>query len=268
MKVGWLVDESQYIGGAELSMAVLREHASEDIIDCAPGAVVSGCDIYVIGNCVNYDAGEVIAAVEGKPTVKRVADFWPHGSSELRKWLLDKASAVIFLSPPHFLRFPYNVGVPIKYVPPPLDYTVFREAGKGSTTRRGTFWLGQMTDTRKGITEAIKWANKNKVRVDFYGDGPFRPSESEYVHWCGEIPYDDVPGMMASYDRMVFLPVRDEAFGRVVMEAFAAGCKVVTNRVPGCVWYLEHDPRSLWEDNVEGFWNVVRAVSRYGRVTA
>jgi len=65
-----------------------------------------------------------------------------------------------------------------------------------------------------------------------------------------------MPGLLASYKRFVFLPTVIEPFGRVVAEAWAAGCEVVTNNLVGAKWWIENNPGAL-ETAAEDFWRVV-----------
>jgi hypothetical protein len=68
-RVGWLADKAGYVGGAELTTAEFRAAAPEgvEIVDCPPGAVVKGCDRYVIQNCVLYTPKDLDRLTDGKP---------------------------------------------------------------------------------------------------------------------------------------------------------------------------------------------------------
>lgn len=102
------------------------------------------------------------------------------------------------------------------------------------------------------------WANPGKAphlaaewgEVDFFGVGDFAPPG------CRPVAYDDMPALLASYETFVFLPTAVEPFGRLVVEAAAAGCKVVTNRLVGARYYLEEAPELL-DGAADRFWEVV-----------
>jgi glycosyltransferase involved in cell wall biosynthesis len=65
-----------------------------------------------------------------------------------------------------------------------------------------------------------------------------------------------MPALLAQYKTMVFLPVVLEPFGRVVAEAWAAGCEIVTNGLVGARYWIEEDPKAI-ETAGEDFWRVV-----------
>jgi hypothetical protein len=55
-RVGWLADAATIKGGAELTQEEFRRAAPEgvEIVDCPPGGVVPGLDVYAIHNCITY----------------------------------------------------------------------------------------------------------------------------------------------------------------------------------------------------------------------
>ena len=60
-RVGWLADKGEVVGGAELTQAEFRAAAPAgvEIVDCPPGGTVQGIDVWVVQNCVQYDAHEI-----------------------------------------------------------------------------------------------------------------------------------------------------------------------------------------------------------------
>ena len=72
--------------------------------------------------------------------------------------------------------------------------------------------------------------------VDFFGDGPFAPQGPR------QVPYEAMPALLAQYETFVFLPTVIEPFGRLVAEAWAAGCEIVTNGQVGARWWIEDEP--------------------------
>lgn len=258
MKIGWLGDEYDWAGGAELTMAALKVAAPEgvEIVDCPPGDVKGGMDRYVAGNVVSYSITDLLA-LGGEPDrlVKYVNDVWPHGDPALRRWVCDGAT-LVFCSPLHRDRFPWPVTGETHLVPPPIDLDRFHAAAEGSPGRAGACWAG-MAFYGKGIGQALEWAAQNAPEgLDFYGHGPMMPQPSQLARPKGAVPYPDMPAVLARYERFVFLPTQLEPFARVVVEARAAGCELVVNRNVGALHWLEHDPAAL-STAAEDFWKVV-----------
>lgn len=258
MRIGYLRDgDGQAIGGAELSADALVQAAPDgvEMVYIPPGQMpVAECDAFLVFNCVTYD-NDVIAYMDGKPVIKRVADYWPHGDDDLRAWLLEKSRRLVFLSKPHLEAFPYTCGTKTVLCPPPIDVERFRRAGMNNKQREGAFWMGQMW-YHKGIQEAVVWAEQAGQKVDFYGDGPLRPRESAFCRYAGQVPYEDVPFVMATYDVFLHVPVWVEPFGRTVIEAWAAGCKLYLNDRIGAAWWLDNDMDAV-NNGAERFWQIV-----------
>lgn len=258
MRIGYLRDRnSKLIGGAELSADALVAAAPEgvEMLYIPPGTVPeTPCDAFVVFNCVQYGA-DALEFLRDAVVVKRVADFWPHGDAELRAWVLQNARRLVFLSKPHLDVFPHTCGTRTALCPPPVDIARFVDADMASTYRDGIFWMGQMW-THKGVQEAVTWAEGTKTRVDFYGDGPLRPRRGEFVNYYGQIAYEMVPELMASYDGFLYVPPVVEPFGRTVIEAWAAGCKLYINTNCGAMWWLENDLDAV-ADGAGRFWRIM-----------
>lgn len=253
MRLGWLQDpETDVIGGAELSCRELLRHVPEhiEVVPCPPGAI-EDCDAYAVFNCTRYGI-ETIGKVRGKPVVKFCYDVWPHGDARLRDWLLRDAKAVVFQSPAHREHFGWPVRAPEAIMPPALDLAPFR-AVADAPERAGTLWIGQMTGEHKGIGAAIAWAERHGP-VDFYGAGatPSGPN----VTYCGQVAYETVPALMATYERFLFLPQAMEPFCRTVAEAWAAGCELVVNENVGAKWWIDNAPERI-ESGARLFWELI-----------
>ena len=67
-----------------------------------------------------------------------------------------------------------------------------------------------------------------------------------------------MPELLAKYERFVFLPMVLEPFGRTVVEAWAAGCAVVTNGLVGARYWIERDDGAI-ESAASDFWELVLA---------
>ena len=211
MKVGWLADRPGVPGGAEMDADAFRAAAPShvEVADCPPGEIVDA-DAYFVGNCVTYGS-DIIPTLEDRPVFKRVADVWPHGDPALRDWLLSSAT-LMFTSPFHRAIFPSKTG---EIVPPPIPVSRFRE---WNVKRQGTVWLGQMTGPHYGVAEAVSWAYDTKQHVDFYGPGR-GPGGGPYHTYRGTVDYDDVPALLASYERFLFLPTAPQPCSREILFA-------------------------------------------------
>jgi glycosyltransferase involved in cell wall biosynthesis len=208
-------------------------------------------DVWVVNNCVTYGP-EWIERFGDKPVVKYINDAWPHGDPDLKRWLLDNAR-LVSCSPAH-ADWWRNRGVETEVCPPAMNLQAFRDARQDE--REGTVWLGAFTNHAKGIELAVEWAHNTRTPVDFYGSGPLAPRESELVRVHPPVAHEDVPALLGRSERLVFLPTGFEPFGRVVAEAWAAGCEVVTNELVGARHYLKHDPVAL-DRAARTFWDLV-----------
>jgi glycosyltransferase involved in cell wall biosynthesis len=245
MKVGWLVDESEYVGGAELTMREFKDAAPE-----GTEFTNENPDVWVVGNCVTFGA-DWIGKLDA-PVVRYIHDAYPHGDPHLRAWLLENALCV-FTSPLHRKSFRWNAER-WEIVPPPVDTTRFREAKADRSPE--AVHVGHFYWAGKGGHLLYEWAENNQTRLNVFGTGPLMPPPSEYVIHRGGLEYEQVPEVLASYETFVHLPTGVEPFGRAVVEARAAGCKVVANRNVGALYYLQEAPAKL-ETAAQDFWSLV-----------
>ena len=247
MKIGWLADNADAIGGAELTQAEFR-HAAPDgveIVDCPAGNVHGDLDLYVVHNCVTYTLND-LEPLEGKPVIKYWHDIGPWLQDGVREWLDTNATRYICCSPTQ-ADF---MGVQAANVPPPVALERFSRAAAGvNGSRAGAVCVASWRNAGKGQRKTMEWGAVNGG-IDIFGGGHLAPPGSR------DVPYDDMPGLLASYKRFVFLPTVIEPFGRVVAEAWAAGCEVVTNNLVGAKWWIENNPGAL-ETAAEDFWRVV-----------
>ncbi len=188
-----------------------------------------------------------------KPVVKSVRDYWETGNAALREYLLERALVLIFNSPLHREHFPHAISAPVAFCPPPIP--VERFIGR-SEEREGACWIGRMYP-EKGVLNAMRWSGQNKTQTDFYGTGPFRPGKAAYVQYCGPASYDLVPVILAQHETFVFLPNWVEPFGRTVAEAWLSGCKLEVNERIGALWWIEHEPQTIYTA-AERWWEIVR----------
>lgn len=246
MRVGWLVDEPTAPGGAELTQAEFRNAAPQDveIIDCPAGDVDPGLDRYVLHNIVQYPLSD-LKPLKGKPVLKYHHDVGPWIVPEVWTWLRRNARHVC-CSP---IQADY-LNLAADLIPPALDLGRFEKAADGvNGDRSGVVSIGSWRNFGKAPHKAAEWADGN---IDFFGGGPLAPAGSS------EVSYDAMPALLASYRTFVFLPAVIEPFGRVVAEAYAAGCEIVTNNLVGARYWITENPEAL-DTAAADFWKAVTA---------
>lgn len=252
MRIGWLADDAQQPGGAELTQSEFFSAAPEGIemIDCPPEDIAD-CDHYAVHNCVTYGP-ETIEQLQGKPVIRYHNDLSPHGDAQLRTWL-DANATHIFCSPLQRSRYKLDGEWPI--IPPALDLQSFRPPRqvRRHGERGGTISVGAWGNPGKGSHLLEEWAREKNEAVDVYGEGPCLPAESPTIRLKGPLAPRDVAQTLWSAKRFVFLPTAVEPFGRSVVEAYLAGCEVITNKLVGGLYWLEHPGL---ETAAEDFWKV------------
>lgn len=261
-RIGWIQDKIDYIGGAELSSTALRNATPEgfEIVRLSPlKRPPQDLDAYVIQNCVYYTQ-RWIAELERKPVIKQIRDPWFAGDSVLRRWILDNAKVITFNSPVHLAKFWYDVQVPTKIIPPPLDLAPFRLAAQLNYKRQNWITVGAVGPT-KGMHIAIDKALQQDVQLDIYGAGDPRmfgklPANIRFHGW---VDYERIPQVMGRAQRFVFYPQWVESFGRVVAEAWAAGCELDIGGDVGALWWIKEAPAAI-ETGAVTFWELVREV--------
>jgi len=243
------------IGGAELSMAEFAAAAPEGVEVGMDADGLKDAEVVVVGNCVSY-AADTVEGLRGKRVIRYFHDLDPHSHPDLRTWLLANATC-IFTSPLHVERFPFEVSDPT-IIPPALDLEAFRPSRqmKRNTERVGTCWLGSMANAGKGVQLAGEFAEAEGISIDFYGEGPYGPGQTAWTRPCGAIPHGKVAEVLASYETFVHLPTDVEPFGRAVVEAWAAGAKLIVNRNIGALHFIENDQDALRTAG-EDFWQTV-----------
>jgi hypothetical protein len=242
MKVGWLADEHDPPGGAELTQAEFRSAAPEgvEVIDCPPGGIV-GCDRFVLHNHMTYGAGELLDFTG--EVIRYHHDMRPQQIPGARS---------VFCSPLQRDA----LGLEGECVPPPIDLAAFRPTRqqRRHDERKGTCCVGAFMNPGKGGQLVAEWAMKNEP-VDVWGFGPYMP-RGDYIADCGDVDPVKLPQLLWNYERFVFLPTALEPFGRCVVEAWAAGCEIITNNLVGARYWIEEAPEKL-ETAAEDFWAVV-----------
>jgi glycosyltransferase involved in cell wall biosynthesis len=245
-RVGWLADEAGYRGGAELTQAEFRAAAPDDveIVDCPPGGIAVDCDRYVIHNCVLYTEQD-FDVIGDRPAIKYHHDVGPHVHPEIKARLAEYTT--VCCSP---IQAEYMGLADALYIPPAVDLARFEQAGLSvNGNRAGAVCVGSWRNFGKAPHKAAEWAHGNGG-IDFFGSGPFAPPGSQ------EVAYEGMPGLLARYTTFVYLPTVIEPFGRLVAEAWASGCEIVTNRLVGARYWIEENPSAI-ETAGDDFWRVV-----------
>jgi hypothetical protein len=246
-RVGWLVDNADMTGGAELTQAEFRAAAPDgiEIVDCPAGGVVQGLDIYVVHNNVQYTLADM-AQING-PCIRYWHDVGPHLQPGVREWL-DAYATPICCSP---IQAEYMGLLDPLCIPPPVDLKRFEQAAAGvNGDRSGVVCVGSWRNFGKAPHKAAEWARDNGTSIEFYGGGIAAPNGSR------QIAYEDMPALLAAFQTFVFLPMVIEPFSRTVVEAWAAGCEIVTNGLVGALHWIQEDPGAM-DTAGEKFWDVV-----------
>jgi glycosyltransferase involved in cell wall biosynthesis len=254
MKVGWLVGDPSYVGGAELTAAEFRLAAPEgvEVVNCPPGGVVE-CDRYVAHNVYPYKLDD-LHRLSSRPVIKYQHDTWPHGAQDVRRFLLKRAK-MIFCSPLQKGRFPWPHKDEGVCIPPAVDLDRFKTPSRQvNRQKEGAVAVAQWRNAGKGQQNVVEWSEKNGL-LNVYGPGPFIPIGPN-IDYRGELQYTDIPRILWQYETFVHLPTSLEPFGRAVAEAHAAKCKLIVNNLVGARYWIEQEPDKI-KTAAEDFWRVV-----------
>lgn len=252
MNVAFFADQGNAdgtIGGAELTM---REFAAT-----APAAVtlvenIADADTVVIGNCVTLPS-EIVESLAGRRVVRYHNDLARHEHPRLREWLEDHAEHV-FTSPLHQALYGLDGNWP--NIPPPISLAAFRpnRERRRNSARAGACAIAPWQNPGKGQHLLREWSDAHEP-VDVYGAGPFVPCGPN-LHYCGALSADQVAETLWNYGTFVHLPTAPEPFGRGVVEAWAAGCRLIVNQQVGALHYIQNEPDKL-ESAAADFWALI-----------
>jgi len=263
VKIGWLQSNIGIQGGAELSCGALVEHAPDwaEVVYCpANKRPPKDIEAFVIQNSTTYGS-RWIEELCTRPVIRQVRDPWYAGDAILRRWILSNAAAVVFSSPVQVEAFGYEHDRPVHILAPPVNLAPFREAALPAEERSGAVFVGRV-DVYKGAPAAVDWALRTGERLLMIGDvmmgfGALPP----YIQIAGRVPYKRMPEVLGHSEKLVFFPEWPEAFGRAVVEAWAAGCELLLRGKIGAQWWIENAPERLgFESAIAEFWDVVRGV--------
>lgn len=249
------------LGGAELTMQQRIDDAPAHVeVLHAVGMDIPDADVYIIGNCTEYGIN-LVPRIQHKPIVKQVHDVWSRYDPRLKAWLVHNADLMVFHSKLHCNMARYHVGVPTAIVPPQIDWQRFSAVANNERTKDAVFI--SRFDTGKGIDNALAWADEHNADLDFYGYGYELNKVRATGRYKGMLEPQDVASTMAQYRRFVLIPQYLEPFGRVVAEAYAAGCEIVSNGLCGAIEWIQRDPDALQTASAR-WWQEVEKVANGG----
>ena len=155
--------------------------------------------------------------------------------------LYNLCDAVIFLSPLHkqVINQLINIKVKKQYdIAVPIDFDLFRATTPFEQRKHAALIIG---DAVRVSPEATSLADKEGYPV-------------EYVDYMS-VPYNKMPDLLNQYQAIVISPIMLHAFGRLVAEAMACGCRVITNNRVGAMSYS--DPVAACQKSNDAFWSIV-----------
>ncbi len=155
--------------------------------------------------------------------------------------LYNLCDAVIFLSPLHkqVINQIINIKVRRQYdIAVPIDLGLFRTIIPFKQRKHAALIIG---DAIRVSPDAISLAAKEGYPV-------------EYMDYLS-VPYNKMPDLLNQYQAIVVAPVMLHAFGRLVVEAMACGCHVITNNRVGAMSYS--DPVAVCQKSNDAFWSIV-----------
>jgi len=240
VKIGVLNDflPQNRAGGASRAISLYLKNAPEEfeIAFCTPGNLDRDCDFYIIFLCKTFPDHE-LSYVQTRPFAWSGFDWWPEedGQSKWRNLLVKKAKISYFVSPLHRERFSRLYGVkpsnPL-VLPPPLDLANLRGVDLPETRNGRGLWASEW-HVAKGPDLAGALANRLKIHLDMYS--PSMPPNilsspnifTPYSHPAGYVAEEHWYSTMAQYSYLIHTPRVPDAFGYIVLEAYALGLEVV-----------------------------------------
>lgn len=224
------------VGGAELTDAAMlhRAPAGVDVEVIAPGEWESALDadrIVITGTDLLSDEAMTVLAA-------RAPLVWVHHAqarSAARARLLDAASPLVCMSAAHAeLEASWTATAPMVN----HGWIDLTDIPTGRADRSGALWAAR-DHPQKGRIGARIWARANGYAL------------TELTN----APRERVLDAMAAHEVFVFLPKGFDACPRTLIEAEAAGCRIVTNGLAG-----RREPGELGEvmaAQPERFWGLV-----------
>lgn len=273
MRVGWITDYVDVVGGAEVTSKYLASYLAQN--DC----VAEFCniqddnndyDIYVLTSFRRCDPQELRKFLSDKKYVLFLRDIidMTYDQEKIIKWLYLNAVKGIFLSPLHVELFSkkYNIDVidPLLYIP---YFDIESYANNSNSDKKDNIcWLNSFY-SHKGLENCLLWARENGQHIDCYGKGnpniALSAHHSKYSSYLGDIKHEYVPNILNQYKYFIHLPDVPEAFGRSVAEAFLSGCTCILDekKIGFCSWKFKdsEDFINKMISSQEAFLNTIKA---------
>ncbi len=155
--------------------------------------------------------------------------------------LYNLCDAIHFLSPLHrrAINKIIKIKIPRQYeVASPIDFTCFRSITPFHQRRHTALITG---DAMRIAPDAAALAEAKGYPVE----------QMDYL----SVPYNDMPALYNQFKAVVIAPVMLHAFCRMVVEAQACGCQVITNSRVGAVSWP--DPLDASRKANDEFWRMV-----------
>ncbi len=144
----------------------------------------------------------------------------------------------------------WGIGKPVLVQPTPVDITKFKvQNAKVKMTKQNAklvvLYVGRLSPEKnvEMLIRAVK-SLKSDLELEIVGDGPEearlkRMAEGDRrIKFLGPKSYEELISMYQGADIFV-LPSHTESFGKVLIEAGAAGCALVATRTPGAVSIID-----------------------------
>ena len=254
-RIAWVEDQPRHVlGGAELSNKRIKEVGRElgfDIVTVTQHNfnydILCTCDLIILNNLFCFHSTlmqllrEVIWELR-KPYVKYDHDHRELMHYERRAFsipLFHNSRLNIFISPFHFRNFLSCMGEGIKpcyILPPPIDTKLFRkmddiERVEGKVVHTS----GKLHQEGKGLFNLVNYVRYfPKYKYEFYTviNDYVRQMISGFedkITLKARVPLEQLPAIYNSAEYAIHLPIMPEAAGRIMMEAYLCGCKLIMN---------------------------------------
>lgn len=253
MRILWYADfnDKQYRGGAQQTDRILIDYGRYIGIEIkeinlsdallVKESDISGYDAVVLSNIYILHGklpnliGEMMRL--NKKVIRFEHDYlWmARVDDHFTQNLFQMADLSIFLSPLHLIEHLEHGVIPKNpvLIPPPAGLVQNLEGEHKPNT---VVYAGEI-HVHKGIQNVLAYAREHQeMQVDLYGwveDKSLLEEMPDNALWKGEIPHRGISKVFSKYEYMIHMPNWREPFGRSVMEAKLAGCKLILNENVG-----------------------------------
>jgi glycosyltransferase involved in cell wall biosynthesis len=126
------------------------------------------------------------------------------------------------------------------------------DPGRGQGGGGYALFVGRLAPEKGTGTMLAAWERLGtRIPLKIVGDGPLRDrvvgaaTRQSHVEWLGHRPVEEVHALMGKADMLVFPSQWYETFGRVAVEAFAAGTPVIAANIGAVAELVEHGRTGL-----------------------